>query len=142
MVIKEYLSGIQWVDEPLVAKATPSQWESFTPELVSKESFFTDNFTGSPTPVTMDTNECKEDDVPHDTTLVAMDRLSRSSSIKDNTPSSRSSYVKDDTPSVTIDNTTPVSDQSQVSLYHIIIVATPLLVVCRTVPAIFCAIIT
>ena len=114
MVIKEHLSGIQWVDEPLVAKATPSKWESFTPQLTARESFFADNFTGSPTAVTMDTDEHK-DDVPQDTTLVVMDTsLSRSSSIKDTTPSSRSSYVKDDTPSVTIDNT-PVSDQSQVS---------------------------
>jgi len=114
MVIKECLSGIQWVDEPLVAKAAPSQWESFTPKLVSKDSFFTDNFTGSPTVVTMDTDEHNKGDVPQDTTLVVMDTtLSRSPSV--NTPSSRSSYVKDDTPSVAMDSNTPVSDQSQVS---------------------------
>jgi len=122
MVIKEYLTDIQWVDEPLVAKATPSRWESFTPKLVAKDSFFTDNFMGSPTSVTMDTSEHKDDNVPQDTTLVARDTsLSRTPSVKDSpwfrakTPSSRSSYVMDDTPSVTIDSTTPVSDQSQVS---------------------------
>ena len=75
MVIQDYLSCINWSNETLVARATPSSWESFTPkELVSKETFFTDD--SSPADISMDTAisniECKDASVIQDTTWVAM----------------------------------------------------------------------
>ena len=54
MVIQDYLCCVNWSDESVVARATPSCWESFTPkQLVAKETFFTDD--SSPADVSMDT---------------------------------------------------------------------------------------
>ena len=113
MVIQDYLSCINWSDESLVARATPSCWESFTPkQLVAKETFFTDD--SSPADVSIDTAitnvDSKEDSVIQDTTWVAMGTPSPTECVKEIT----GSVVKEDEPVVTKD--IPIGfNQSQVS---------------------------
>ena len=113
MVIQEYLCCVNCSDESLVARATPSCWESFTPkQLVAKETFFIDD--SSPADVSMDTAitnvDSKEASVIQDTTWVAMGTPSPTESNKEIT----GSVVKEDVPVVTKDTPT-VFNQSQVS---------------------------
>ena len=86
MVIQDYLTCINWSDESLVARTTPSHWESFTPkQLVAKETFFSDN--SSPADVSMDTAianmDSNEASVIQDTTWVAMGTPSPTESNKE-----------------------------------------------------------
>ena len=113
MVIQDYLSCVNWSDESLVARATPSCWESFTPkQLVAKETFFTDD--SSPADVSMDTAltivDSTEASVIQDTTWVAMGTPSPTEPSKEIT----GSVVKEDVPVVAKD-TPIVFNQSQVS---------------------------
>lgn len=114
MVIQDYLSCINWSNESIVARATPSCWESFTPkQLFAKETFFTDE--SSPADVSMDTAitnmDSKETSVIHDTTWVAMGTPSPTDSDKKEIATT---LVKEDVPVVT--KATPTGfNQSQVS---------------------------
>ena len=109
MVIKDYLSCVNWSNESLVARAT-RRWESFTPkELVAKKTFFS-----SPADVSMDTViasvDTKEVSVIQDTTWVAMGTPSPAESDKKEIIDS----VVEDVPVITTD-TPVIVNQSQVS---------------------------
>jgi len=115
MVIKDYLSCVNWSNESVVAKAT-LRWESFTPkELIAKETFFSDDY--SPADVATDmaiaNMDTKEVDEIQDTTWIAVGTPSPTES--DN-KEIRGSVVKD-IPVITKD-TPVIVNQSQVS--HII----------------------
>ena len=112
MVIKDYLSCVNWSNESLVAKAT-RRWESFTPkELVAKKTFFSNDY--SPVDVSMDAAiasvDTKEVSVIQDTTWVNMGTPSPAESDKKEIIDS----VVEDVPVITKD-TPVIVNQSQVS---------------------------